>query len=158
MGQVASIVDNALIESFWSTMQRALLDLFSWDPRSQLSSAMFEWIDGFYDPTRQHTAVGNLSPIEFEAFTPPLRLPHNQEEETVWETGSGPMLIGLTYAASPTTSLSLTWPMSAFATRSPTPSTRISTSSSWAPSAQGWRPPTGVEPFFTCSRPSGSVT
>lgn len=66
MGRVASSVDNALIESFWSTMQRELLDRSSWASRAELSSAMFEWIEGFYNPTRRHTALGNLSPVEFE--------------------------------------------------------------------------------------------
>jgi len=32
----------------------------------QLASAMFEWIEAFYNPTRRHTALGNLSPVEFE--------------------------------------------------------------------------------------------
>ena len=66
MGRVASSVDNALIESFWSTMQRELLDRSTWASRAELSSAMFEWIEGFYNPTRRHTALGNLSPVEFE--------------------------------------------------------------------------------------------
>ena len=66
MGRVASSVDNALIESFWSTMQRELLDRSNWASRAELSSAMFEWIEGFYNPTRRHTALGNLSPVEFE--------------------------------------------------------------------------------------------
>lgn len=66
MGRVASSVDNALIESFWSTMQRELLDRSSWTSKSELSSAMFEWIEGFYNPIRRHTALGNLSPVEFE--------------------------------------------------------------------------------------------
>ncbi|WP_454296014.1 IS3 family transposase [Salana multivorans] len=66
MGRVASSVDNALIESFWSTMQRELLDRSAWTSRAELSSAMFEWIEAFYNPTRRHTALGNLSPVEFE--------------------------------------------------------------------------------------------
>ncbi|MFS0792858.1 integrase core domain-containing protein [Microbacterium sp. 1P10AE] len=66
MGRVASSVDNALIESFWSTMQRELLDRSVWTSRAELSSAMFEWIEAFYNPTRRHTALGNLSPVEFE--------------------------------------------------------------------------------------------
>lgn len=68
MGRVASSVDNALIESLWSTMQRELLDRSTWASRTEVSSAMFEWIEGFYNPTRRHTALGNLSPVEFEAL------------------------------------------------------------------------------------------
>lgn len=68
MGRVASSVNNALIESFWSTMQRELLDRTSWDSRTQLASAMFEWIEGFYNPRRRHTSLGNLSPADYEAL------------------------------------------------------------------------------------------
>lgn len=68
MGRVASSVDNALIESFWSTMQRELLDRRTWGSRIELASAIFEWIEGFYNPRRRHTALGNLSPAQFEAL------------------------------------------------------------------------------------------
>lgn len=68
MGRVASSVDNGLMESFWSTMQRELLDRRTWDSPAELGSAIFEWIEGFYNPRRRHTALGYLSPIEFEAL------------------------------------------------------------------------------------------
>ena len=68
MGRVASSVDNALIESFWSTMQRELLDRTTWHSRAQLASAMFEWIEGFYNPRRRHTGLGDLSPADYEAL------------------------------------------------------------------------------------------
>ena len=68
MGRVASSVDNALIESFWSTMQRELLDRQQWGSRVALASAIFEWIEGFYNPRRRHTALGMLSPHDFETL------------------------------------------------------------------------------------------
>lgn len=68
MGRVASSVDNALIESFWSTMQRELLDRTSRDARVQLASATFEWIEGFHNPRRRHTSLGDLSPADYEAL------------------------------------------------------------------------------------------
>ncbi|WP_194241563.1 IS3 family transposase [Galbitalea soli] len=68
MGRVASSVDNALIESFWSTMQRELLDRSNWTSKTELSSEIFEWIEGFYNPTRRYTALGNLSPADYEAL------------------------------------------------------------------------------------------
>jgi putative transposase len=68
MGRVASSVDNALIESFWSTMQRELLDRRSWTTRTELASAIFEWIEGWYNPRRRHTSIGNVSPAAFEAL------------------------------------------------------------------------------------------
>ncbi len=67
MGCVASSVDNSMIESFWSTMQRELLDRRQWQTRHELATAIFEWIEGFYNPTRRHTSIGSLAPAEFEA-------------------------------------------------------------------------------------------
>lgn len=68
MGKVASSVDNALIESFWSTMQRELLDRHDWRSRVELASAIFEWIEGWYNPERRHTSLGMRSPHEFEVL------------------------------------------------------------------------------------------
>ncbi len=73
MGRVASSVDNALIESFWSRMQRELLDRQNWDSRVELAGAIFEWIEGFYNPRRRHTSLTDqrgrsLSPAMFEAL------------------------------------------------------------------------------------------
>jgi transposase InsO family protein len=68
MGRVASRVDNALIESFWSTMQRELLDRQHWTSRVELASAIFEWIEGWYNPRRRHTSLGMLAPHEFETL------------------------------------------------------------------------------------------
>jgi len=68
MGRVASSVDNALVESFWSTMQRELLDRRTWPSRVELATAMFEWIEGWYNPRRRHSALGYLSPAKFEAL------------------------------------------------------------------------------------------
>ena len=68
MGKVASSVDNALIESFWSTMQRELLDRRDWDTRTELAAAIFEWIEGWYNPHRRHSSLGMRSPHEFETL------------------------------------------------------------------------------------------
>jgi transposase InsO family protein len=66
MGRVASSVDNSMIESFWSTMQRELLDQQTWQTVDELASAIFEWIEAWYNPRRRHTSLGMLSPVEFE--------------------------------------------------------------------------------------------
>jgi transposase InsO family protein len=66
MGRVASSVDNSMIESFWSTMQRELLDTRIWESPEELGSAIFEWIEAWYNPRRRHTAIGMLSPIDYE--------------------------------------------------------------------------------------------
>jgi len=66
MGRVASSVDNTMIESFWSTMQRELLDTRRWEDPAQLASAIFEWIEGWYNPRRRHTSLDDLSPADYE--------------------------------------------------------------------------------------------
>jgi transposase InsO family protein len=67
MGRVASSVDNSMIESFWSTMQRELLDTRTvWESPEQLGTAVFEWIEAWYNPRRRHTSLGMLSPIDYE--------------------------------------------------------------------------------------------
>ena len=71
MSRVASSVDNTMIESFWSTMQRELLDTRTWASTEQLSVAIFEWIEAWYNPRRRHTSLGNLAPADFEALHRP---------------------------------------------------------------------------------------
>ena len=66
MGRVASSVDNTMIESFWSTMQRELLDAQRWDTKAQLSQAIFEWIEAWYNPRRRHTSINDLAPVAYE--------------------------------------------------------------------------------------------
>lgn len=68
MGRVASSQDNAAMESFWSTMQRELLDQRTWRSRTELSSAIFEWIEGWYNPRRRHSSLGMRSPHELETL------------------------------------------------------------------------------------------
>ena len=61
MGRVAS-VDNTMIESFWSKMQRELLDTQPWDTKVQLSQAIFEGIEAWYNPRRRLTNINDLAP------------------------------------------------------------------------------------------------
>jgi len=74
MGRVASSVDNGLMESFWSTMQRELLDRRTWATRVEPGSAIFEWIEGFYNPTRRHSTLGFQSPADYETMNPTAAL------------------------------------------------------------------------------------
>jgi putative transposase len=66
LGTVGDAFDNAMVESFWGRMQTELLDRQKWSTRLELSTAMFDWIEAFYNPTRRHSALGNVSPTEFE--------------------------------------------------------------------------------------------
>jgi len=65
-GSVGDAFDNAMMESFWSTMQIELLDRKRWKTRIELSNAIFEFIEVFYNRRRRHSQLGYISPIEFE--------------------------------------------------------------------------------------------
>lgn len=67
MGRVGDAYDNALVESFWATLQTELLDRERWRTRSQLRSRVFEYIEVFYNRKRLHSSLGYKSPAEFEA-------------------------------------------------------------------------------------------
>ena len=66
MGTIGDCFDNAVIESFWSRVQVELLDRQSWKTRLQLSTAIFDYIEMFHNRQRRHSALGMLSPVEFE--------------------------------------------------------------------------------------------
>ncbi len=66
MSQVGSAYDNALAESFVATLKTELLYRNTWPTRQAARTAIFEYIEGFYNPRRRHSALGYLSPAEFE--------------------------------------------------------------------------------------------
>jgi putative transposase len=66
MGRVGSAYDNALAESFVATLKTELLYRSSWPSRQLARTAIFEYIEGFYNTRRRHSALGYLSPAEFE--------------------------------------------------------------------------------------------
>jgi putative transposase len=71
MGRVASAGDNAAMESFFSLLQKNVLDCQRWDTRSELRYAVVTWIEHTRNRRRHQRAVGRLTPVEFElAFTP----------------------------------------------------------------------------------------
>jgi putative transposase len=69
LGSVGDPYDNAVIESFWGRMQTELLNRQRWDTRLQLASAIFEYIEGFHNRRRRHSALSYLTPLEFEITT-----------------------------------------------------------------------------------------
>jgi putative transposase len=71
MGSIGDCFDNALAESFFSSLQVELLDRQAWASRQHLANAIFEWIEAWHNPTRRHSALDYLSPIDYErAHTP----------------------------------------------------------------------------------------
>jgi putative transposase len=66
MGTVGDCYDNAMMESFWGTMQLELLDRQAWKTRDELANSIFEWIECWYNPYRRHSGTGMHSPVTFE--------------------------------------------------------------------------------------------
>ncbi len=66
MGSVADAYDNSMAESFISTLKRELIHRHSWPSRQTARTAIFEYVEGFYNTRRRHSALGNLSPSEYE--------------------------------------------------------------------------------------------
>jgi putative transposase len=66
MGQVGSAGDNAAMESFFSLLQKNVLNRQVWDTREQLRIAIITWIERTYHRRRRQAALGRLTPIEFE--------------------------------------------------------------------------------------------
>ena len=71
MGRVGSALDNAMMESFFGTLQRELLDRQKWKTRAELAPAIFEWIEAWYNPRRRHTSIGSVSPVDYERLPVP---------------------------------------------------------------------------------------
>ena len=68
MGTVGDCYDNAMMESFWGTLQLEVLDQKQWKTRDELANAIFEWIECWYNPKRRHSSIGMHSPVTFEAL------------------------------------------------------------------------------------------
>lgn len=68
MGRVASCGDNAAMESFFSLLQKNVLDRRSWTTRDELRIAIVVWIERTYHRRRRQSRLGRLTPVEFEAI------------------------------------------------------------------------------------------
>ena len=66
MGSVGDAYDNAMAESFFATLECELIDRRVWETQTQARLAVFTWIEGWYNPRRLHSALGYMSPINFE--------------------------------------------------------------------------------------------
>ena len=65
-GSAGDAYDNAMCESFFATLECDLIDRRRFRSRSEARMAVFRFIEGFYNPSRRHSALGYLSPIEYE--------------------------------------------------------------------------------------------
>ena len=76
MGSVGDCYDNAMAESFFATLECELLERSRFKTHADARNAVFEFIEGFYNPQRRHSSLGYLSPVAFERqHTEHVRLP-----------------------------------------------------------------------------------
>lgn len=69
MGGRGSAYDNAVCESFFKTLKSDLVDRRSWPTKAELRTAIFDYIECFYNRQRRHSSLGYLSPAEYERIT-----------------------------------------------------------------------------------------
>lgn len=65
-GSKGDCFDNACSESFHATLKKELIYRRTWATRAEARSAIFEYIEGWYNPRRRHSRLGYLSPAEYE--------------------------------------------------------------------------------------------
>ena len=70
MGARGSALDNAVCESFFGSLKKELVRRRSWPTRSEARSAIFEWIEGWYNRRRLHSTLGYHSPAQYEEQIP----------------------------------------------------------------------------------------
>ena len=68
MSRKGNCLDNAAMESFFSLLQKNVLDRRSWATREELRIAIVTWIERTYHRRRRQAALGRLTPIEFETI------------------------------------------------------------------------------------------
>ncbi|MFV8170904.1 IS3 family transposase [Mycolicibacterium peregrinum] len=68
MGRVGAAGDNAAMESFFSLLQKNVLDRRRWSTREELRIAIVTWIERTYHRRRRQSGLGRLTPIEYEAI------------------------------------------------------------------------------------------
>jgi len=66
MGSVGDCFDNAMCESFFATLECELLDRVRFRTQVEARMAVFDFIEGWYNPSRRHSGIKYLSPMEFE--------------------------------------------------------------------------------------------
>ena len=66
MGRVGAACDNAAMESFFSLLQKNVLDTRRWETREELRLTIVTWIETKYNQRRRQRALGKLTPVEFE--------------------------------------------------------------------------------------------
>jgi putative transposase len=87
MGSRGDCWDNAVAESFFATLKKELVHRSSWPTKRELGSAVFEYIEAFYNRQRRHSTLGMQSPANYEQLCEQLvyakqteEVPHQQNQ------------------------------------------------------------------------------
>jgi putative transposase len=95
MGSRGDAYDNAVAETFFATLKKELVNRRSWSSRLELQSAVFEYIEAFYNRRRRHSTLGMVSPAEYEQTQTmetsiKIKQPTTQNNPGVIRNGAGP--------------------------------------------------------------------
>ena len=66
MGSVGDCYDNALCESFFASLECELLQKRCFKTQAEAKMAIFDYIEAWYNPRRRHSALGRVSPVNYE--------------------------------------------------------------------------------------------
>lgn len=80
MGSRGDAYDNAVAESFFATLKKELVHRRSWQTKRELGSAVFEYIEAFYNRERRHSTLDMLSPAQYELLCEQLVYAAQKEE------------------------------------------------------------------------------
>ena len=78
-GTAGDCYDNAMAESFFATLECELIDRRAFQTQAEARMAIFEYLEGWYNTARRHSALGYLSPNEFECRAAAATRPKGNE-------------------------------------------------------------------------------
>jgi putative transposase len=90
MGSVGDAYDNAMAESFFATLECALLDRRRFRSQAEVQVAIFNFIEGWYNPRRRHSSLGYHSPVTFERYYRETNAVPRPKSSTVRGNGATP--------------------------------------------------------------------
>ena len=72
MSDAGNCYDNAVAESFFASLKKERLHHMGFATRTEAYDAIERYIDGFYNPSRRHSALGYISPLQYEQAGAPI--------------------------------------------------------------------------------------
>lgn len=93
MGSVGDAYDNAMAESFFASLECELIDRSTFRSHADARIALFDYIEAWYNPHRRHSALGQLSPVNFERRAVAAVAARDPQLPTVRESGGTPTVV-----------------------------------------------------------------